>query len=183
MTTRQAADRALRATRHGPEARQHPEEIGTTVYDVGRDLRRDVAGVELPLDIDGADAAEAARRRLLDQLDEHLLPRLKELSSPAVVVIAGSTGAASRRCTTRCWARRSRRRASCARPPASRSSPTTRSTSTSSCTAHDRHVARRGARRRPRGTALLDARTSTRSSRRTGRRPRSSWRPRTCGSS
>ncbi|MCK9795752.1 50S ribosome-binding GTPase [Isoptericola sp. 4D.3] len=69
------------------------EEIGVTVHDVARDLRRDVAAVELPLPIDGAEEASASRDRLLAQLDEHLLPRLKELSSPAVVVVAGSTGA------------------------------------------------------------------------------------------
>ncbi|MGW8567235.1 GTPase [Isoptericola sp. NPDC055881] len=69
------------------------EEIGVTVHDVARDLRRDVAAVELPLPIDGAEEAAASRDRLLAQLDEHLLPRLKELSSPAVVVVAGSTGA------------------------------------------------------------------------------------------
>jgi energy-coupling factor transporter ATP-binding protein EcfA2 len=69
------------------------EEIGLTVHDVARDLRRDVAAVRLPLPIDGAAEAEGSRDRLLAQLDEHLLPRLAELSALAVVVIAGSTGA------------------------------------------------------------------------------------------
>jgi energy-coupling factor transporter ATP-binding protein EcfA2 len=68
-------------------------ELGHTVHDVARDLRRDVAEVRLPLPLHGAAAAESSRERLLAQLDEHLLPRLKELSSPAVVVVAGSTGA------------------------------------------------------------------------------------------
>lgn len=72
---------------------QATEELGVTVYDVARDLRRDVADVRLPLAIDGASESDASRRRLLTQLDEHLLPRLRELSSPAIVVIAGSTGA------------------------------------------------------------------------------------------
>ena len=80
-----------RAARHA-EA-EAAEEIGLTVHDVARDLRRDVAAVRLPLPIEGSAAAEASRDRLLAQLDEHLLPRLKELSSPAVVVVAGSTGA------------------------------------------------------------------------------------------
>ncbi|WP_425954614.1 GTPase [Xylanimonas sp. McL0601] len=69
------------------------DELGLTVYDVARDLRRDIEGVRLPLPIDGASAAEASRGRLVAQLDEHLLPRLRELSSPAIVVVAGSTGA------------------------------------------------------------------------------------------
>lgn len=98
MTTRHASDRAPRAfsasgRAPGSTPGNAPEEIGTTVYDVGRDLRRDVADVRLPLDLAGASDVEEARKRLLNQLDEHLLPRLKELSSPAVVVIAGSTGA------------------------------------------------------------------------------------------
>src|SRR5690606_4993030 len=37
--------------------------------------------------------ARASRKRLLDQLDDHLLPRLEDLSAPAIVVVAGSTGA------------------------------------------------------------------------------------------
>jgi energy-coupling factor transporter ATP-binding protein EcfA2 len=57
------------------------------------DLRRDVERTHLPLPIAGADDALALRTRLLDQLDDHLLPRLRELSAPAVVVVAGSTGA------------------------------------------------------------------------------------------
>lgn len=69
------------------------EQLGFTVHDVVRDLRRDVAAATLPLPIDGTEDAEASRMRLLTQLDEHLLPRLAELSSPAVVVLAGSTGA------------------------------------------------------------------------------------------
>lgn len=69
------------------------EQLGFTVHDVVRDLRRDVAAATLPLPIDSAEEAEASRLRLLAQLDEHLLPRLAELSSPAVVVLAGSTGA------------------------------------------------------------------------------------------
>ncbi|MCL1870310.1 MAG: GTPase domain-containing protein [Promicromonosporaceae bacterium] len=68
-------------------------EIGVTVYDVARDLRREVDAVRLPLPIEGASRAEASRGRLMSQLDEHLLPRLRELSSPAIVVVAGSTGA------------------------------------------------------------------------------------------
>ncbi|WP_198025945.1 dynamin family protein, partial [Cellulomonas bogoriensis] len=64
-----------------------------SLLDAVTDLRRDVDAVRLPLPLDGVDEAEESRRRLLDQLDDHLLPRLRELSAPAVVVVAGSTGA------------------------------------------------------------------------------------------
>jgi energy-coupling factor transporter ATP-binding protein EcfA2 len=56
-------------------------------------LRRDVARTAFPLPLEGVERAETRRGQLLDQLDDHLLPRLQELSAPAVVVVAGSTGA------------------------------------------------------------------------------------------
>lgn len=64
-----------------------------SLLDAVADLRRDVAATRLILPIRGYRAAERLRKRLLDQLDDHLLPRLRELSAPAVVVVAGSTGA------------------------------------------------------------------------------------------
>ncbi|GAB2458903.1 GTPase [Xylanimonas ulmi] len=84
--------RAARAVAGRPDPAV-ADELGLTVYDVARDLRRDIEGVRLPLPIDGATQAEGSRGRLIAQLDEHLLPRLRELSSPAIVVVAGSTGA------------------------------------------------------------------------------------------
>ncbi|WP_066581777.1 GTPase [Cellulomonas timonensis] len=64
-----------------------------SLLDAVRDLRRDVERTGFPLEIPGVDAARASRRRLVDQLGEHLVPRLEELSAPAIVVVAGSTGA------------------------------------------------------------------------------------------
>lgn len=57
------------------------------------DLLRDVRATVLPLDIPGVAAARDSRTRLIDQLADHLVPRLRTLSAPAVVVVAGSTGA------------------------------------------------------------------------------------------
>lgn len=78
--------------RSGPGALAVPE-VSRTLLDAIRDLRRDVAATEFPLDVDGAEDARASRTRLLDQLDDHLVPRLTDLSAPAIVVVAGSTGA------------------------------------------------------------------------------------------
>jgi len=64
-----------------------------SLLDAVRDLRRDVDATSFPLDLPGTDTARASRARLVDQLTEHLVPRLTELSAPAVVVVAGSTGA------------------------------------------------------------------------------------------
>ena len=69
------------------------EAAPTTVLDAVAALRAEVAEVRFPLDLPGAEAAEAERLRVLDQLDGHLLPRLRALSAPGVVVVAGSTGA------------------------------------------------------------------------------------------
>lgn len=64
-----------------------------SLLDAVADLRRDVEATRFPLALDGVEAARGRRRQLLDQLDDHLLPRLRELSAPAMVVVAGSTGA------------------------------------------------------------------------------------------
>ncbi len=66
--------------------------LETTVYDLVMDLRRDVASLEFPLDIAGAAAARERKDLLLAQLDDYLLPRLAQLATPAIVVVAGSTG-------------------------------------------------------------------------------------------
>ncbi|GIJ00333.1 50S ribosome-binding GTPase [Sediminihabitans luteus] len=87
----ETGDRA--AVRGDADAAAASGDLGVTVHDVARDLRRAVAEVRFPLDVAGADEAASARDRLVIQLDEHLLPRLRELSSPALVVLAGSTGA------------------------------------------------------------------------------------------
>ncbi|AEI12717.1 dynamin family protein [Cellulomonas gilvus] len=64
-----------------------------SLLDAVRDLRRDVDATGFPLDLPGVERARSSRARLVDQLTEHLVPRLTELSAPAVVVVAGSTGA------------------------------------------------------------------------------------------
>ncbi len=64
-----------------------------SLLDAVKDLRRDVEDTSFPLELDGVEHARASRARLADQLTEHLIPRLTELSAPAVVVVSGSTGA------------------------------------------------------------------------------------------
>jgi energy-coupling factor transporter ATP-binding protein EcfA2 len=65
----------------------------TSLLDAITDLLRDVEQTGFPLDVPGVEATRASRSRLVDQLADHLLPRLRELSAPAIVVVAGSTGA------------------------------------------------------------------------------------------
>ena len=67
--------------------------VTPSLLDAVRELRRDVQRTRFPLEVPGVEAARGSRLRLLDQLNDHLLPRLEQLSTPAVVVAAGSTGA------------------------------------------------------------------------------------------
>lgn len=56
-------------------------------------LRDRVAAVRLPLPLPGAARARQTRTELLAQLDDYLVPRLKDPEAPLLVVIGGSTGA------------------------------------------------------------------------------------------
>lgn len=56
------------------------------------DTRRAVGDVVLPIPLDNAGEAQGLINQTLDQLDHHLIPRVSEEASPAIVVVAGSTG-------------------------------------------------------------------------------------------
>lgn len=56
-------------------------------------LRERVEAASFVLDTPDADRARAARREILGQLDNYVLPRLRQLDAPLLVVVAGSTGA------------------------------------------------------------------------------------------
>jgi energy-coupling factor transporter ATP-binding protein EcfA2 len=49
--------------------------------------------VPLALEAPGAEAARAERRKLLSQIDDYLLPRLRQSGAPILVALVGSTGA------------------------------------------------------------------------------------------
>ncbi len=56
-------------------------------------LRDRVAAARFPLPLAGAPRARANRDELLAQLDDYLLPRLREPDAPLLAVVGGSTGA------------------------------------------------------------------------------------------
>lgn len=56
-------------------------------------LRDEVDALDLPLELPDAERARTDRARLLDQLDDYLLPRLREIDAPLLAVVGGSTGA------------------------------------------------------------------------------------------
>jgi hypothetical protein len=56
-------------------------------------LRRPIVAAQLPLAAPGVEEARAERRKLLAQIDDYLLPRLRESGAPVLVALVGSTGA------------------------------------------------------------------------------------------
>lgn len=63
------------------------------LLDALTDTRRVVAAVEMPLPTGREREANDLVAHILDQLDHHLIPRVREEASPAVVVVGGPTGA------------------------------------------------------------------------------------------
>jgi energy-coupling factor transporter ATP-binding protein EcfA2 len=49
--------------------------------------------LELRLAVPGAEEAERLRHELIDQIDDYLLPRLRQMDAPLLMVVGGSTGA------------------------------------------------------------------------------------------
>jgi hypothetical protein len=56
-------------------------------------MRDAAAAVRLDLEIPGAEAARRVRDDLVAQVDDHLLPRLRQMDAPVLIVVGGSTGA------------------------------------------------------------------------------------------
>jgi hypothetical protein len=56
-------------------------------------LRHPVLSVPLDLEAPGVAEARAERRKLLSQIDDYLLPRLRQSGAPILVALVGSTGA------------------------------------------------------------------------------------------
>jgi energy-coupling factor transporter ATP-binding protein EcfA2 len=56
-------------------------------------LHKRIAAVPLVFDIPGADEITAERAKLLSQIDDYLLPRVRQSAAPLLVALVGSTGA------------------------------------------------------------------------------------------
>jgi energy-coupling factor transporter ATP-binding protein EcfA2 len=56
-------------------------------------LRDDLRAVRLELQVPGAEEARRARDDLVAQVDDYILPRLRQMDAPALIVVGGSTGA------------------------------------------------------------------------------------------
>ncbi len=67
----------------------NPQELHDYVVTLGTELRR----ASFPLESPGSRSARAAQAALTGQIDDYLLPRLRELDAPLLAVFGGSTGA------------------------------------------------------------------------------------------
>ena len=56
-------------------------------------LRDDLGAVRLELAVSGAEEARRVRADLVAQVDDYVLPRLRQMDAPALIVVGGSTGA------------------------------------------------------------------------------------------
>src|SRR3954452_7514309 len=65
----------------------------TGLPDALQRLRDCVAAAPLGLATTGRDAAARTARAVVDQIDDYLLPRLRDLDAPLLTVVGGSTGA------------------------------------------------------------------------------------------
>lgn len=63
------------------------------LLDALTDTRRVISVVELPLPTGKEREANELVAQMVDQLDHHLIPRVREQTSPAIVIIGGPTGA------------------------------------------------------------------------------------------
>ncbi|MGW1147510.1 ATP-binding protein [Streptomyces sp. NPDC002454] len=68
-------------------------EVRPQLLDALSALRERVAAARFPLPLPGAPRARANRDELLAQLDDYLVPRLRDPDAPLLAVIGGSTGA------------------------------------------------------------------------------------------
>ena len=60
-------------------------------------LRKRISAIPLVFDLPGATDVEAERAKLLSQIDDYLLPRVRQSAAPILVALVGSTAPASPR--------------------------------------------------------------------------------------
>ena len=70
-----------------------PSDAAARLPDALEALRDSVAAVDLGLATQDRDAARKSARAVVDQVDDYLLPRLRDLDAPLLTVVGGSTGA------------------------------------------------------------------------------------------
>ncbi|MBX6383978.1 MAG: dynamin family protein, partial [Microbispora sp.] len=70
-----------------------PEPVSAALTEALNQLRTAVKGLHFGLDVPGSEEARKAQAAVLAQLDDYVIPRVHMSTAPALVVVAGSTGA------------------------------------------------------------------------------------------
>jgi energy-coupling factor transporter ATP-binding protein EcfA2 len=86
------AGHAVNAPEH-EEVEPHVRVDGRRLESALLALRHLIVEVPLHLEAPGVDEARGERRKLLSQVDDYLLPRLRQSGAPLLVALVGSTGA------------------------------------------------------------------------------------------
>jgi energy-coupling factor transporter ATP-binding protein EcfA2 len=74
---------------HEPRVRVDARLLEATLLN----LRKRISAIPLVFDLPGATEVEAERAKLLSQIDDYLLPRVRQSAAPILVALVGSTGA------------------------------------------------------------------------------------------
>jgi energy-coupling factor transporter ATP-binding protein EcfA2 len=88
-----ALERAASPRQPYEEVEPHVRVDGRRLESALLALRHAIVEVPLHLEAAGVDEARAERRKLLSQIDDYLLPRLRQSGAPVLVALVGSTGA------------------------------------------------------------------------------------------
>ncbi|MEU6426651.1 dynamin family protein [Microbispora sp. NPDC046973] len=70
-----------------------PEPVSAALTEALNQLRTAVKGLHFGLDVPGSEEARKAQAAVLAQLDDYVIPRVHTSTAPALIVLAGSTGA------------------------------------------------------------------------------------------
>jgi hypothetical protein len=89
----EAVDDALSAAPPGQDAEPHARVDARVLETALLQAREPILRAPLLLDCPGIEAARADRQQLLSQIDDYLLPRLRQSGAPILISMVGSTGA------------------------------------------------------------------------------------------
>jgi hypothetical protein len=81
------------AARRAPAAQPHVRVDARLLEAALLNLRKRIAAIPLVFEIKGAAEVRAERGKLLSQIDDYLLPRVRRSAAPILVALVGSTGA------------------------------------------------------------------------------------------
>lgn len=86
-------DDSLSAPERRTRVEPLPESVVRALTGALNELKKSVSDLRFGLDIPGAKDAERVRREILAQIDDYAIPRVRMSTAPALIVVAGSTGA------------------------------------------------------------------------------------------